>query len=179
MEQPDFSRYTDGARRAIDGGRAQARSQGRACVMPVDVLVGLLLDDEKSSAARRALDHLGVGASAVCQTIDRVEAGAVGQTASRRHVAATPLPEDAECTFGTDSRRIFRRAEELSERDNADCVGTEHVLLALYDDGLNAPLVRAILQDFGVKDGEDLKARDMLVGALAQAVASRSVEAHP
>ncbi len=173
MTQLDFSIYTEGAGRAINGAQREVRRQGRRCVMPVDLLVGLLLDKEKSSAARRALSILGIEASAVCRTLDRIEAPAAGHTIGRHTVTAKPLPEGTEATFGSDSNRVFVRATELAEADGASFVGTEHLLLALYDDPI-APLVRVILQDFGVKDGGERKARDMLVEALEEATRSRS-----
>ncbi len=171
MEKPDFSSYTEGARRAIAGAQREAVRQKYRSVMPIHLLVGLLVDDEKSSAARRALDILGIEAVAVCRTLDRIETPAKGY-AGRLAVAAKPIPENTEASFGTDSNRVFGRAAELAEADGASFVGTEHLLLALYDDS-NAPLVRVILQDFGVKDCDEQTARDMLVQALEEAVRSR------
>lgn len=174
MEQSVFSNYTEGARRAINGAQREALRQGHRCVMPINLLVGLLRDDQKSSAARRALSILGIEAGAVCQTLDRIEAPAAGRTLGRQATAAMPLPEDTEASFGSDSNRVFTRAAELAEGDGESFVGTEHLLLALYDDS-NAPLVRVILQDFGVKNDGERKARDMLVEALEGAVDSRAI----
>ncbi len=141
MGQPDFSEYTEGARRAISRAQKEALRQG-----------------QKSSAARRALSILGIEAGAVCQTLHRIEAPAAGASnymlGRRRQATVTPLPDGTATTFGSDSNRVFARAAELAEADGASFVGTEHLLLGLYDDPI-APLVRVILQDFGVKDGAE------------------------
>ena len=178
MVQFDESLYTNGANRAIKEARNEVLRRGRDFVAPIDLLVGLLADKQQSSAARRALDILNISADEVREKLERIERRAKRSPGSLRDHAVLPLPEGTATRFGSDSKQIFTRAAELAERDGASRIGTEHLLLALYDDQM-APLVRAILQDFGVKDGEDQKARDMHVGALAQAVASRSVEAQP
>lgn len=175
MEPIDFSnRYTQGAQRAIAEARTEALRQGRSCVMPIDLLVGMLQDKQRSSAARRALDILGIKAEAVCKKLDRIAAAPKGRMVNSQPIEPIPLSPDTKTAFKTDSNRVFAGATALAQADGASLIGTEHLLLALYDDSLFAPQVRAIMQDFGVKDSNDRRARDMIVEALAEAVRSRS-----
>lgn len=175
MERFDVSRCTQGAQRAIAEAQAEALSKGRRCVMPIDLLVGLLMDEQKSSAARRALSALGMEVQEVRQKLNRLAAGAARPMGGNPKAAPSPLHATTTTVFGTDSNRVFAGATELAQANGAHRIGTEHLLLALYDDSF-APLVRVIMQDFGIKDsGDKRRARDMIVEALAEAVSNRPV----
>jgi hypothetical protein len=113
-----FSRFTPRARAAVARAAAHAAEAGAAWVEPGHVLLGIL--DDPESLATRSLEATGVPAARLCERLARA---GTGTGAAREH-----LP------FTAGSKLLLERTLREALLLGHNYVGTEHVLLALFDD---------------------------------------------
>jgi hypothetical protein len=113
-----FSRFTPRAREAVLRGATHAAEAGAGSVEPEHVLLGIL--DDPGSLATRALEAAGAPAD---RLRERLAVASAATSAGGEH-----LP------FTNGSKLLLERTLRESLRLGHNYVGTEHVLLALFDD---------------------------------------------
>lgn len=140
VSKVDFSRYTEAARQAVVLAQDQAILSGNEEIFPVDLTRGLVA--ELNGLASRALRGVGILALS-------------GEVVERRQ-----LP------FADATRRILDEAPLVAFRLRENCVGTEHLLVALLEDESAVGVFGALLVGATSATPEKLKRRvfDMLSG---------------
>lgn len=125
-ELGNWSRFTDRARNAIAAGQRLARTAHYAEVQPTHLFLGLLADPNGLAAqalsAQAPLDRIAAAVSALLTDQD-----------------TEPVEQPP---FSADSRRAMALTLREALRFGHNYVGTEHVLLALLQDG--GPIVEAL-----------------------------------
>jgi len=129
-----FERFTKGARDAIAESREEARRLGSSSVRPEHIFAGLASQPER--VAGWVLSQLGL-------TYDAV----------REQVASLPPREDrpvrGEIGFSPESKTVLKLALTEARRLGHNYIGTEHLLLALFQTG--DPPIPELLQRLGLK----------------------------
>jgi hypothetical protein len=115
-----FERFTPRARSVVGRAEHHAREAGNDQVEVVHLVLGLL--DEPEALAARAIEAQGVPLASVRQLAQTSLAPAGG-----------PLPEHL--PFGPGSKRLLELSLREALRLGHNYIGTEHVLLALLDEG--------------------------------------------
>jgi len=110
--------YTENAAKALKNARSEARKDGREAVYPKHLLVGLL--KVKDSAAALLLEENGV--------------------TLRKADEIWTVPEAAQSREGytRQADAVISGAEELAARLGDRKVGTEHLLISLYNEGIGS-----------------------------------------
>lgn len=147
-----FSRYTDRARHVVVASRDEAVTAKSPQIEPVHLLLGLL--SEPAALAAGAIVAQNV-------TLDAVREAAV---AGLPEPAAEPV-EAAKMVFGAQAKKALELTMRESLRLGHNYIGTEHLLLALFE-----------IEDFTVLGGLGLtkeKSEAVILRALEEIVAAR------
>ncbi|HHZ06008.1 MAG TPA: ATP-dependent Clp protease ATP-binding subunit [Clostridiales bacterium] len=130
----NFNGFTEKASKAVNLGIESAQSLGHTYIGTEHILLGLL--QESSSVAYTALEESGVTFERVENTIkDKIGVGSVTKL----------TPQD----LTPRSKRTLQMAVMIASRIGHNYVGTEHILVALLEDGDSYAV--AILREIGVR----------------------------
>lgn len=114
----DFSRFTVRARNVVVAAQNEARAAGNRAIAPDHLLLGLL--DEPDGVAAQAIVAQGLA-------LDAVRAAVTPRLApAHRDVPAL-------IAFDEDAKGVLESTFAVTERLGHDYVGTEHLLLALFE----------------------------------------------
>jgi len=140
------------ASEALAGAQTLAESRGNQLVEPEHLLLALL--DQPEGVVQPIVERAGADPRAL-------------RTAAQAAVEARPSVSGANVTveFGPGFRTVVRKAGEEAENLQDEYISTEHLLLALVDDGAGA---RQLLLDSGIT-------RESLMDALKQVRGSARV----
>src|SRR5512134_2267334 len=113
-----FERYTEQARRIVFFARYEAAQLGASSIDTEHLLLGLLR--EGGGIAGLILKRAGVGSAAIRKKIEA------------RIVADHPTSTSVDIPLTAPAKRALRYADEEATRlDDAEHIGTEHLLLGL------------------------------------------------
>ncbi|WP_414936146.1 Clp protease N-terminal domain-containing protein [Amycolatopsis sp. cmx-11-51] len=147
-----FSRYTDRARHVVVASRDEAVAAKSPQIEPVHLILGLLAEPAALAAGAIVAQNV---------TLDAVREAAV---AGLPEPAAEPA-EAAKMVFGARSKKALELTMREALRLGHNYIGTEHILLALFE-----------IEDFTVLSELGLskeKVEATILGALAEIVAAR------
>jgi hypothetical protein len=121
MGQSAFDRFTQRARHTIIQSQEEARAAGHDYIGTEHVLLGLLHEPE--SLAVRAMEEQGAAPDRVRAAVTAAF-GPPAQTPAVGHIPFTPRV-----------KKVHELAVRAALRLGHDYVGTEHILLGLFDEG--------------------------------------------
>ena len=147
---PTFERFTPRARAVLADAREQARRLRHPTVGTEELLLALF--EPAEAVAAQVLGEAGIERTAV---VELVPAGSEA-------VASDPT---AAMPYSPPAVDVLRRAVQEALQLGHNYIGTEHLLLALFDDSTTDAGASAILHGFGA-DYDDFKRRvvDKLAG---------------
>ncbi len=123
-------RFTTRATEAIAAAQQLAEGEGHPELAALHLLLSLL--DQPDGVVPAVIERLGKNPAAVA-------------TAVREELAKLPkMSSTAQLTVGADARRILSDAHPLAERMRDEYVSTEHLLLAIIEDGTGNPAQRLL-----------------------------------
>src|ERR1700689_1341951 len=115
-----FERFTDRARRVVVLAQEEARMLNHNYIGTEHILLGLIHEGE--GVAAKALKSLGISLDAVRQQVEEIIG--LGQQAPSGHIPFTPR-----------TKKVLELALRESQQLGHNCIGTEHILLALILEG--------------------------------------------
>lgn len=158
-----FERFTDYARRVVLASQDEARALGQDEVRPEHLLLALTV--ERDAAAAAALESHGAWHDALVEAV--VAAGG-------RASGPSSIPETDTVPFGRAVKRLLEVALRESLQLGQDHVGTEHVLLAVLQQGGTA--TTDVLAAVGT---DPAAVRSTLIATLSEGERAAGVAAPP
>jgi hypothetical protein len=131
---PTFERFTPRARAVLSSANEHARGFRHPSVGSEDLLVALF--EPAEAVAAQVLREAGIDQTAVSLQIPPEPDG------------AAPAPATGAMPFSQPAIAVLRRALQEALQLGHNYIGTEHLLLALFDGGAGTP-ASAILEGFG------------------------------
>ncbi len=152
---PMYGRYSERAQRVIEQAQQEARQRGTGYV-PTEHLVLSLLRDEAGGGkgiARRALEELGVDVPALRERVDAL-------LPAPRHAAGEPR---GPMQFTPRSKAVIMEHAVAAARAMGHAyVGTEHLLLGVYDG--SEDLARVLEEAGAVREGVEAETLRLMGG---------------
>ena len=153
-------RFTTRANEAIAAAQQLAEGEGNPELTALHLLLSLI--DQPEGVVATAIERIGKDPAAVA-------------AATREELAMLPkVSGGAQLTLGADARRILSDAHPLAERMRDEYVSTEHLLLAIIEDG-SGNAAQHLLRAQGIEGASVLEALTSIRGN--QRVTSENPEA--
>lgn len=136
FDAPNFERFTERARSVLSRSEAEAHRLGHGFVGTEHILLALF--DVPGSLAVEVLDAVGISKS-------KVEEHVLGL------IKRSPPSEEGKLPFTPRAKAVLRGSVEVALQLGHNYIGTEHLLLGLFDD--ENSVAAKVLRDLGATDG--------------------------
>jgi hypothetical protein len=147
-----FERFTKEARQVVTLAQVEAKELGHNYIGTEHLLLGLLAADQ--STAARALEEFEVTIRDVREDVERIIGKGVQKQRQRRRGPQMP--------FTPRAKKVLEISLRTARKMKDDFIGSEHVLLALFDEEEGVAAV--ILRERGVEKDEVRRCVEALRG---------------